>query len=59
MDGKLNINYQVNNEKNESVQVCKLDVYFSCLNDKTFDKIKGSLKETCNNVANLISSIDE
>ena len=58
MEGKLNINFQVN-DKNEAREAIKVDVYFDCLNEKTFDKIKESLKETCNTVGNLISNKDE
>lgn len=57
MDGKLNINFQVN-DKNEAREAIKVDVYFDCLNEKMFDKIKESLSQTCNTVGNLISNKD-
>ena len=39
MDGKLNINFQVNNDRNEAEEACKIDIYFNCLNEKTFNNI--------------------
>lgn len=55
MDGKLNINFVVS-DKNEAKEACKVDVYFDCLNEKTFYNIKESLKQVCNTVGNLISN---
>jgi len=59
MDGKLNINFQVNNDRNEAEEACKIDIYFNCLNEKTFNKIKGTLKDSCNTFGNLISNNEE
>lgn len=55
MNGKLNINYQVNTGSETTNEACNIDVYFNCINEKTFDNLKGTLKESCTAFGKLIS----
>lgn len=58
MRSKLNISFQVDDEKNETIENSNVSIYVDALNEKTFMNIKLGLKDICNGFGNLIGDME-